>query len=144
MHSASPLSLLSLVLTMSGLARGANRVEFKRDISPILSDKCFVCHGPDKANRKTVLRFDSEEGTFIEFKDHWSAHISYACILAEEFRRESMFEVLNKRHAYSATDNFVLDLQAEADGKSYIMGDIIKSQSAPKLKIRVMGTDPPL
>ena len=73
--------------------------------------------------------------------DHWSTHISYACILAEEFTRESMFEALKKRHAYGATDNIVLDFQAEVDGKSYIMGDIIQSRSAPKLKIRVIGTD---
>src|SRR5262249_28449472 len=32
--------------------------EFNRDIRPILSDKCFTCHGPDKANRKTALHFD--------------------------------------------------------------------------------------
>src|SRR5262245_56888598 len=37
-------------------------VEFNRDIRPILSDKCFTCHGPDAANRKTRLRFDNEEG----------------------------------------------------------------------------------
>src|SRR5437588_3752626 len=37
-------------------------VEFNRDIRPIFSDKCYTCHGPDKANRKTKLRFDTEAG----------------------------------------------------------------------------------
>jgi hypothetical protein len=35
-------------------------VEFNRDIRPILSDKCFVCHGPDAAARKIPFRLDSE------------------------------------------------------------------------------------
>ncbi len=36
-------------------------VVFNRDIRPILSDKCYACHGPDEANRKTALRFDRSE-----------------------------------------------------------------------------------
>jgi hypothetical protein len=40
----------------------AAQVSFNRDIRPILSDKCFPCHGPDAANRKTKLRFDIESG----------------------------------------------------------------------------------
>jgi hypothetical protein len=35
-------------------------VEFNRDIRPILSDKCFTCHGPDQSRRRTKLRFDVE------------------------------------------------------------------------------------
>jgi hypothetical protein len=37
-------------------------VEFNRDIRPILSDNCYQCHGPDKAQRKAELRFDTEAG----------------------------------------------------------------------------------
>ncbi len=40
----------------------SDAVEFNRDVRPILSDKCYTCHGPDPANRKTKLRFDTEEG----------------------------------------------------------------------------------
>ncbi len=74
--------------------------------------------------------------------DHWSTHMSYAMIVAEDFTRESMFAALKARHAYGATDNIVLDFQAvDADGKRYIMGDIIPALQAPRLLVRVIGTD---
>jgi len=36
-------------------------IQFNRDIRPILSDKCFTCHGPDKTKRVTPFHFDVEE-----------------------------------------------------------------------------------
>ncbi len=39
-------------------------IEFNRDVRPILSDRCFVCHGPDEAKVKGKLRLDSAEHAF--------------------------------------------------------------------------------
>ncbi|MEP7340714.1 MAG: DUF1549 domain-containing protein, partial [Acidobacteriota bacterium] len=43
----------------AGAAQG-RAIDFNRDIRPILSDKCFACHGPDAVNKKIKLRLDSE------------------------------------------------------------------------------------
>jgi hypothetical protein len=47
-------TLFFFVLT----AMGAD-LEFNRDVRPILSDKCFHCHGPDAAAKKVPVRLDS-------------------------------------------------------------------------------------
>src|SRR6516162_388956 len=35
-----------------------NKVDFNRDIRPLLSENCYKCHGPDDGVRKAKLRFD--------------------------------------------------------------------------------------
>ena len=65
---SAALSVTLLALIAAGTASAAPKaetsatVEFNRDIRPILSDKCYACHGPDKAKRLSNLRLDNEEG----------------------------------------------------------------------------------
>jgi hypothetical protein len=50
---------------LQGAARGdqpiPQTIQFNRDIRPILSDKCYTCHGPDKSHRTTPFHFDVED-----------------------------------------------------------------------------------
>jgi hypothetical protein len=49
------------VLLLGLLAAPAEEIRFNRDVRPILSDRCFACHGPDAKNKGVPLRLDSPE-----------------------------------------------------------------------------------
>lgn len=53
---------LAVCLVLPRLAAADDRLEFNRDIRPILSNHCFQCHGFDAKQRKADLRLDTAEG----------------------------------------------------------------------------------
>ena len=52
--------LIVILMTAPGVE--AEPVNFNRDVRPVLSDRCFQCHGPDKHERKGKLRLDQADG----------------------------------------------------------------------------------
>jgi len=87
------LGLLLLLNILSSVRAGSSRVsgqiEFNRDIRPIFSDKCYTCHGPDKANRVTELRFDTEAGAKADLGNGRFAIVPGDLLKSELFQRIS-------------------------------------------------------
>ena len=73
-------TVLGIVLIVVGLVFGiikytnANQaaantlVSYNRDIRPLMSDKCFSCHGPDVSKVKAGLRLDLPASAFGELE----------------------------------------------------------------------------
>ena len=60
---------ICVLLLSSVSAFGNESIDFNRDVRPILSDKCFACHGPDENTRESGLRFDEKVGLFATLKN---------------------------------------------------------------------------
>jgi len=58
---------MSLVCAAGGgVKSSAPTPTYGRDVRPILSDRCFACHGPDAGTRRSKLRLDTFEGATAE------------------------------------------------------------------------------
>ncbi len=88
--------------------------------------KGFINHALQKGYR---LGFQSSS-------DHWSTHISFFVVLAEQPTRQGLLDAVRRRHCYGATDNIVVDFRAG----ERIMGDELLAAKAPTFCLHVIGT----
>lgn len=58
-----PIFLTALPIHAEGVP---DKVDYNRDVRPILSNSCYACHGPDSENNKSDLRLDSRESALHE------------------------------------------------------------------------------
>jgi len=67
----SPKTLPLFLGSFAGLMAtsfAAEKLDFARDVRPILSNRCFKCHGPDEEKRKGKLRLDDRDAALGEGK----------------------------------------------------------------------------
>src|SRR5687768_18212885 len=55
------VTLFCALLSQAALAQDAAKLQYNRDVRPILAENCFACHGPDSAARKADLRLDQRQ-----------------------------------------------------------------------------------
>ncbi|NOX56970.1 MAG: hypothetical protein GXP27_21520 [Planctomycetes bacterium] len=75
---------------------------------------------------------------FQSSSDHFSTHISYAIVLAEDATRQAIIDAFQKRHCYGANDNIILIVRSG----QHLMGDVFTTSEKPSFTISVEGTQP--
>jgi len=92
MTHCSIAGILSLTVTCAVLLGSIDaaeglpaRIDFDRDIRPILSDNCYQCHGPDREKRKADLRLDTEAGMFGDYG-------GYHLVVSEDLAESELFQ----------------------------------------------------
>ncbi|GAA5507922.1 PSD1 and planctomycete cytochrome C domain-containing protein [Novipirellula caenicola] len=71
-----PLRVCVVAIAISAGTRcnlhGEETIDFSDQVRPILSDKCFHCHGPDAENQDSEFRADSEENLFADLGGYFA------------------------------------------------------------------------
>src|ERR1051326_6774232 len=63
------IALVSIVLgSLAMRSSAADTIDYNRDIRPILSERCYACHGPDQGKREAGLRLDLKDEAFKQLE----------------------------------------------------------------------------
>jgi hypothetical protein len=107
MHAMKKIFLLVLLFISAGAAllqscyndsrasemHSTDAISYNFKVRPILSDKCYACHGPDGNKRKAGLRLDIEEEAYKALKDNPDAH---ALVPGDPFHSEVYLRISSK------------------------------------------------
>ena len=63
------------------------RVDFNFHVKPILSDRCYACHGPDMQNQQAGLRLDTPEGAYAALESGGGVAIEPGSLSGSEMIR---------------------------------------------------------
>ncbi|MBM3831381.1 MAG: hypothetical protein FJ406_12720 [Verrucomicrobia bacterium] len=80
----SGLAAAVWLATLAPASAAPRKIDFNRDIRPILSDNCYACHGPDEKARKAKLRLDVAEGALAK-------HGSSAAIVPRDLKKSELW-----------------------------------------------------
>ncbi len=74
-----------------------DKVSYNFDIRPILSDKCFICHGPDANKRQAGLRLDLAESAYKALDENPAAH---ALVPGDPMQSQVFLRISSQDSAY--------------------------------------------
>ena len=122
-----------LIFLSSFTVASAAEINFNRDVQPILSDKCYYCHGPDVENNKAGLRLDLRESA-IESGAITPGNLS-ASTLVERIRSKDPDDIMPPPEAHKplSEDEITTLEQWIQDGAEYDIHWSYKRVEAPAL-----------
>lgn len=82
---------VAVVVASGSVALADDSILFNRDVRPILSDKCFQCHGPDEQSREAGLRLDIGTGD--------EAAVAQGAIVAGDLAASELWTRINSADA---------------------------------------------
>src|SRR5438034_8427293 len=89
------VALILAALGSAGIASAAGtpRLDYGRDVRPILSENCFHCHGQDSKQRMANLRLDSFERS-EEHTSELQSHSDLVCRLLLEKKKKKKNKII--------------------------------------------------
>jgi hypothetical protein len=86
------LAVAAWLAALAPATAAPRKIDFNRDIRPILSDNCYACHGPDEKARKAKLRLDVAESALAK-------HGSSAAIVPRDLKKSELWARVTAKDA---------------------------------------------